>query len=117
MNENYLDNIPMQVIGFINYQSNVKNKSELTLNEYCLDLRLFLKFVYCKKNNLKPDFDNTDISFLDNDFFSDITLADAYSFLAYCKSERDNNEKTRSRNISSIRSFFKYLQINKLISW
>ena len=34
MNDNYLFSLPDIVVKFLNYQSNVKNKSELTLDEY-----------------------------------------------------------------------------------
>ena len=119
MNQKYLFSLPQTVIQFIYYQSNVKNKSELTLNEYCLDLRLFLRFlVITEKTNKFSDeaLENVDITGINNDFYSSITLNDAYRFLSYCKEKRLNKERSRARKASAIRTFFKYLKINGIIS-
>lgn len=116
MNPNYKNGLPPRLIKFFNYQSNVKNKSELTLDEYCLDLRLFLRYVYARKNSLSNEsLDEIDITAISDDFYSSVTLDDAYEFLSYCKSERDNHEKARARKVSSIRTFFKYLKMNDVI--
>ncbi len=118
MNENYLITLPKTVIDFIHYQANVKNKSELTLNEYCLDLRLFFRFlvITSSKNKFNEDELNAiDITHLNNDYFRTITLNDAYRFLSYCKTQRNNQEKSRARKASAIRTFFKYLKMNGII--
>ncbi len=119
MNQNYLFSLPQTVIQFIYYQSNVKNKSELTLNEYCLDLRLFLRFLVITANKKKftdDELDALDITGLDDCFYSKITLNDAYRFLSYCKEIRLNKERSRARKASAIRTFFKYLKVNGIIS-
>ncbi len=118
MNDNYLSTLPTKVVEFLHYQSNVKNKSELTLNEYCLDLRLFFRFLVLSSVKAKfddNDIDNTDITFIKDDFYKNITLNDAYRFLSYCKTERKNQEKSRARKASAIRTFFKYLKMNGII--
>jgi len=119
MNKEYYSSMPTAVKSFLNYQSTIKNKSVNTIDQYCLDLRLFLKFLYCDRNNISADdeekFNAVDISGLDNDFFRTVTLDDAYRFLSYCKNDRDNNEKARARKVSCIRSFFKYLKLNNMI--
>lgn len=119
MNENYRASMPQIARKFFNYQSNVKNKSELTIDEYCLDLRLFFKFLVISESKSKftdDDLENTDITNLDENFFRSITLDDAYRFLSYCKNYRKNQEKARARKVSSIRTFFKYLQMNAYIT-
>ncbi len=118
MNDNYIYSLPDIAVRFLNYQSNVKNKSELTLDEYSLDIRLFLKFLKITqvKNKFTDDeFDATDISDIDIKFLNAVTLDDAYRFLSYCKSVRKNQEKARARKVSSIRTFFKYLKMNGYI--
>lgn len=118
MNENYKASMPPIIIRFFNYQSNVKNKSELTIDEYCLDLRLFFKFLVISTERKKftdDELDATDISELDEVFFNSVTLDDAYRFLSYCKTYRKNQEKARARKVSSIRTFFKYLRMNNYI--
>lgn len=42
---------------------------------------------------------------------SSIKLGDVYQYLNYAASERENNAKTRSRKVSSLRSFFNYLTV------
>ncbi len=120
MNDNYITTLPELVIRFLNYQSNVKNKSELTLDEYSLDLRLFFKFLVITENNhfrkfSDDELEETDITKLDIGFFRSVTLDDAYRFLSYCKNERKNQERARARKVSSIRTFFKYLKANNYI--
>lgn len=118
MNDNYLFSLPDIVVRFLNYQSNVKNKSELTLDEYSLDLRLFIKFLEISKIKSKfsdEDLENVDITLIGVDYFKNITLDDAYRFLSYCKNQRSNKERARARKVSSIRTFFKYLKVNGYI--
>lgn len=111
--------MPECVKSFLTYQSAIKNKSEKTIDEYCLDLRLFLRFLLCEKNNIPHseinNGDSVDITGLDNAFISSIDLNDAYMFLSYCRDERNNQEKARARKVSCIRAFFKYLKMNGYI--
>ena len=107
----------------MNYQSIIKNRSATTVEQYCLDLRLFFKFMFCKLNNISSALiemieneDVTmDISVFDDNFYNTVTLGDAYEFLAYCRNERENKEKARARKVSSLRAFFKYLRMNGII--
>ena len=119
MNREYLETLPLTVRQFLTYQSTIKNKSDLTIDQYALDLRLFTKYVYCERNGISvrddDAFEAADIRSLDVDFFRMVSLDEAYGFLSYCKSDRDNKEKARARKVSSIRTFFKYLQLNHKI--
>ena len=80
---------------------------------------MFLKYLYCERNGLNAsdpdDFEKVDIRNLDDDFFRTITLNDSYQFLAYCKTDRGNQERARARKVSCIRTFFRYLQTNQII--
>lgn len=121
MKYKFYDTMPQRAKEFLNYQSVVKNRSDATVEQYCFDLRLFLLFLHCKRNNIDTDkieidSEEIDITGIDDKFLSDITLADAHRFLMYCKTERDNKERARARKISSIRAFFKYLKMNNIIS-
>lgn len=119
MNREYYVSVPVTVRNFLNYQSTIKNKSENTIDQYCLDLRMFLRYVYAIHNGIsitnEEDFEKIDITGLLPDFYKTITLDDAYGFLSYCRTERGNKEKARARKVSCIRSFFKYLILNHLI--
>ena len=108
-------NLPPLVREFANHELAIKNKSELTVDEYVLDLTLFFRFLKMNTASASasptPDFEKIDISDLGIDFFKKVTLADAYAFLSYCKSERDNDAAARARKTSSIRAFFRYLNV------
>ena len=116
MNSNYKIGLPDRLLRFLNYQSTVKNKSELTIDEYCIDLRLFFKYLVFIRHRLSGPVEDVDISGVDDTFLNAVTLDDAYQFLSYCKNERGNQEKARARKVSSIRSFFKYLKMNGVIA-
>ena len=120
MKAKYFDTMPARAKDFLNYQSIIKNRSATTVEQYCLDLRLFFKFMFCKLNNISSALieneDVTmDISVFDDNFYNSVTLGDAYEFLAYCRNERENKEKARARKVSSLRAFFKYLRMNGII--
>lgn len=108
-------NLPPLLQDFANHQLAIKNKSELTVDEYALDLILFFRYLKAQQNGvvLSPSLADTDISDVDIDFLHKVTLADAYAFLSYCKSERDNDAAARARKVSSIRAFFKYLCVQR----
>lgn len=93
----------------------VKNKSTLTVDEYCLDLKMFFKFLK-RERGLVPssvNFDDISIKDIDLEFIKTITLNDAYMFLSYCRDERKNDAAARARKVSSIRAFFKYLSVQQ----
>lgn len=108
-------NLPPLLQDFANHQLAIKNKSELTVDEYALDLILFFRYLKAQQSGevLSPSFSDIDISDIDIEFLRKITLADAYAFLSYCKSERDNDAAARARKVSSIRAFFKYLCVQR----
>ncbi len=83
----------------------VKMLSERTIDEYYLDIRLFLKYIV----NDDGDVDDTDISSMTVEDLKKITLSDIYNFIFYAADERSNAEKARYRKISALRSFFRYL--------
>lgn len=111
-----LSELPPLLVEYLLYNQTVKNRSSLTVDEYCRDLCLFLQYMLILKNKLNEDtVDITEINIknIDIDFIKSITLNDAYMFIAYCRNKRSNNAKTRSRKISAIRGFFKYITNKK----
>ncbi len=107
--------LPVLLKEFLQHIYVVKNKSTLTVEEYCLDNKLFLKFLKREKGLVPSStvVEDVDIRDIDIDFFKNITLLDAYTFLTYCKNERDNDAASRARKVSSIRAFFKYLTVQR----
>ena len=98
--------LPPYVIEFLNYLSVVKSKSELTVLEYASDLRHFFRFlsVYRGLVSKDSDFEKIAIDFIDLEFIKTVKIADAYAFLSYCRSERQNNDAAIARKVSSIRA-------------
>lgn len=89
----------------------IKGRSERTIVGYYTDLRTFFRFLNLFKKLIPIDmpFEEIPISNIDIEILRTITLSDVYEFLHYVSSERSNNPRTRSRKISSIKSFFHYL--------
>ncbi len=110
---NYFDlsDLPVILRDYIIYLQTIKSRSNATVNEYFSDLRTFFRFLKLKRHIIDSDIDFEQISIndIDIDFIKSVTLTDAYEFLVFCKSDRDNTEKTRARKCSSLRSFFGYL--------
>lgn len=112
VNNNHLNDCPELLRGFLFYLETIKGLSPKTVDEYYLDIRTFLRYIKLLKAHKYID-DNAMNDVLINDVTSDlvktITLADVYEYLHYISSQRDNGSAARSRKVSSIRSFFKYL--------
>ncbi len=110
---NYFDlsDLPVILRDYIIYLQTIKSRSNATVSEYFSDLRTFFRFLKLKRHIIDSDIDFEQISIndIDIDFIKSVTLTDAYEFLVFCKSDRDNTEKTRARKCSSLRSFFGYL--------
>ena len=102
---------PRILVDFLGYMQTVKGKSPKTVDEYYVDLRTFFRYIkYTKK--LVPEnilFEEISINDIDIDILKSITLTDLYEYLNYLLVERKNNAATRSRKISSLKSFFNYL--------
>ncbi len=114
MHKEEFASLPESVVEFLNYMSVIKNKSELTVLEYASDLRLFFKFllIYRKKVDDGVPFEKIDISKIDIELISTVTIQDAYAFLSYCRTERKNDAASRARKSSAIRAYFKYMSVN-----
>ena len=102
---------PHILVDFLGYMQTVKGKSPKTVDEYYIDLRTFFRYIkYAKK--LVPEnilFEEISINDVDIELLKTITLTDLYEYLNYLLVERKNKAATRSRKISSLKSFFNYL--------
>lgn len=93
------NNLLNNVISFLRYLKEEKNYSKFTIINYGKDLKLFLDFLNCEK-----------ISTLEN---VDYPIIRSYLSFLY---EKDYSKKTISRNISTLRSFFKYQKSQNMVS-
>ena len=78
---NFRDEAPEIVKDFLFYLQTIKEKSPRTINEYYLDLRMFLRFIKVLRGDVKCDFDKIKIDDVDIDFLKEITLTDIYEFM------------------------------------
>lgn len=105
---------PEYLKEFLFYMLTIKGRSKRTVDAYYIDLRTFLRYLKCVKVESKnPEdieyFNSRCISDLSLDTLASLTLGDIYAYLSYTVEGRSNIAKTRSRKVSSIRSFFRYL--------
>jgi site-specific recombinase XerD len=105
--------LPPLVLEYIRYLDVVKNKSPLTVSEYASDIRTFFRYLL-KSRGIVPDevpYNKVDISKVDIGLMKTVTLNDAYAFLSYCRSDRDNSVATRARKAVAIKRFFRYISV------
>lgn len=109
---------------FLTYHENIKGQSPLTIQEYYLDLRMFLRFVKLMRSDMPIHSKLEDIPIRDIDlkFIQDIDTSDIFDFLSYLANDRTQNPDTpapeygispsaRARKLSAIKSFYKYLTV------
>ena len=109
---------------FLTYHETVKDHSKKTIDEYFLDLRMFLRYMKVLKQNLPAatPLDDLSIDDVDLDFIRSISFSDIYEYLAYLSRDRNRHPSAdteqhgvdaaaRARKLASIRSFFKYLTV------
>ena len=115
---------PQILRDFLIYHETIKGQSKLTISEYYLDLRMFLRFIKLMRNDMpiSTRLDDIDIRNIDLEFIRTIKTSDIFDFLSYLASDRVSNPDTaapeygisasaRARKLSAIKSFYKYLTL------
>ena len=109
-------NEPIIITDYLNYLKSIRGLSSNTIKEYRYDLMLMIKYMIVRKkyygdeDSFNEDFENIKINKIVNpDFFESLTLQDFYAFLSFLDNEKNDSSTTRSRKISAIKSFYKYL--------
>lgn len=105
------EQLPPLLRKYLTYIETVKNGSTLTVFEYASDIRTFLRFYKTKAGLVDKNtpFDEIDISDIDENILSNVTLDDGYEFLSFCRNDRSNSTAARARKVTSLRQFFNYL--------
>lgn len=111
MKHEVLMSCPPIIRDFLTYNETIKGKSSRSVDEYYLDLQTFFRYILLMRGKVdkKASFDEIDISVVDAELISTVTISDLYAFIVFCKDERGNNAATRARKTSTLRIFFKYL--------
>lgn len=103
---------------FLFYIETIKNQSPRTINGYYTDLKTFFRFLLKDRNLVDPgtDFKEISIESVDLDMIRSVKPTDIYKFLHFVTTELGNSPAARSRKISALRAYFKYLTLkaNKL---
>ena len=110
MNNYNNDSNPEFLNNYLVHMKIVKLLAERTIEEYYTDIRLFLRFVYENEHNTGKSLDEIDIRDMTESDIRKISISDIYNFIFYASDERKNKDRARYRKISSLRSFFKYLE-------
>ncbi len=116
--ERYTD-CPQVLREFLSYHETIKGQSQKTIQEYYLDLRMFLRFMKLIKNEMPYNTPLEEISIrsVDLEFIKTITITDIFDFLSYLANDRENEDSSgigsaaRARKLSAIKSFYKYLTV------
>ncbi len=112
-----MSRLPNVITQFSAYKQLIQNRSPKTVEQYEIDLTLFLKYVKAMRDGISENdtnaIDETDISEIDIEFLSKITPDVIMSFLMYASRKRGNKASVTARKLSAIRSFFKYYTVNK----
>lgn len=114
MNKENLNDCPEFLKEFIFYMETIKGRSQRTVDGYYVDLRSFIRFLMIDNGLVSEDTEYKDIHICDASFdlIKNATRNDAMRFLAEFKHNHGNDAKARSRKVSSIRSFYKYLTVS-----
>ena len=113
-----LKSLPPLVREFASYKAVLQNASEKTISEYLLDLRTFFRFLLARDlgiDTASEEFERIDISGVDLEYIKNITTEDIYEFLMYADGVRGNMAAAKSRKLSSIKGFFKYLHVKRMM--
>lgn len=101
---------------FYSYKLNIQGCSRLTAEEYLVDLRLFFRYLVLTRAGRKPTEENmetAEILAVDIEFIRRVTTLEIYEFLTYAGQTRENENCAKSRKLSSIKMFFKYLTVKR----
>lgn len=115
---------PQLLRDFLTYHETIKGQSQLTISEYYLDLRMFLRFIKLMRCDMpvRTNLDDIDIHDVDLAMIRSITSSDVFDFLSYLANDRTQNPDSRmpdygisatsrARKLSAIKSFYKYLTV------
>ena len=119
----YMD-CPQTLRDFLAYHETIKGQSQLTISEYYLDLRMFLRFIKLMRSDMPihTDLNNISIKDIDIAFIKSISTSEIFDFLSYLANDRNPDPDSpapeygiaasaRARKLSAIKSFYKYLTV------
>ena len=109
MRMDYMNECPMILREYFGYMETIKGKSERTVEGYFIDLRSFFRYLKLTRGLSNDEFEKIPIDDVTLEMIESVSLTEVFEYMNYLKTVRGNNNNTRSRKCSSLRSFYKYL--------
>lgn len=103
-------------LDYILHITVTKGLSKRTVEEYYLDIRLFLKYLRMMKDERyvnTMDLQEIPIKDIPVSMLNQVQLQTIYEFLYYLQDERENQDRARGRKSSALKSFFGFLHHNQ----
>ena len=108
---NFVDEAPEILKDYLLREKQL-NKSDKTVSEKYLDLRMFFRFMKCNRGIAKEDdFNKISIKDIDLDFIKSITTMEILEFNNYLMDERRIKANGRFRKMSTSRKYIEYLTL------
>ena len=107
---------PDLIRDFATYKRTIQGCSEKTVTEYLSDLRTFCRYLILSRSGSALTDDamkETTIDHLDQAFFASVRTSEVYEFLYYAGNGRGNESAAKSRKLSAIRMFYKFLTVKR----
>ena len=106
-----MDDAPVIIRDYLLFLQVMRGKSLKTIDEYYIDLRTFFRFILIQRKLVDTTTPTEEIKIdsVDLELIKTINYSDIDLYMNYLQRERSNSKTTRSRKISSLKSFFKYL--------
>ena len=111
-----MNTFPAILREFASYKSVIEGCTEKTVCEYLSDLRTFFRYLEARRLRISlegDEFREIDISHIGAEDIRKITGSDVYEFMLYAGQNRQNGWSAKSRKLSTLKVFFKYLHIHK----
>ncbi len=99
---------------FIMQKKIIENRSDLTVNEYCLDICNFFRYTYAKKKKIEEN--DVDLEAIDLNFIASVRSEDIYDYMIHMAMNHSNKAASRARKLVSIRGFFAHLKKESIIN-
>src|SRR5690554_6778144 len=107
----YMDKIPLILEDYLNYMETIRGTSPNTVKEYYYDLHTFFRYIKIRYRLVPSncEFEEIEIDDIDLDLIKRINIQDLHAYISFVDKRRENGNHAKSRKVSSLRSFFKYL--------
>lgn len=111
MKAEYKNDCPQYLRDYLTYVRVIRNHTELTEEQYYIDLRTFLRYLKLSHGDVPEDtpFDEIKIADVPLSYLESFTLMGAYEYMNFLMDVRGNDSAARSRKTSSLRQFYEYL--------